>query len=329
MSIAVFESVTPDDFATLIRPRAQPALLKGRVAHWPAVAHAHDGDQAFVDYLKGHDTGQVAGVYVGAPAIGGHFFYGADTRSENFRYGPAPIPQALDRLMAERANDPPTSVYVQSIELFRHMPGVKAQNRLDLLPDTVEPRIWIGNQTVTRAHYDLTDNIACVVAGRRRVWLVPPDQLINMYPGPFDRTIGGVPVSMVDVEHPDLTRYSRFAEAQKVMQVVDLEPGDALYIPYGWWHQVRSLARFNVLINYWWDEAAPAPAAPYDALFHALLALRDKPSEQKAMWKNLFDYYVFGDDPLAHLPPDDQGTLGPLTPQLTAQIKKALHRSLD
>jgi hypothetical protein len=329
-AIAIFESVTKADFVTYIRPAGQPAVLKGAIRDWPAVRAGQDSDARLADYLKTHDNGEQAGVYLGAPEIRGNFFYGADTRSENFRHGPTPIPVALDRLIQEKANANPWSVYVQSAPVKKHMPGFAGENRLDLLPD-VEPRIWIGNAAITRAHYDLNHNIACVVAGRRRFHLFPPAQLANLYPGPFDRTIGGVPVSMVDAENPDLERYPRFAEAQKAMLTVELESGDALYIPYGWWHQVHSLSRFNVLVNYWWDDAPKAAAGGYEALFHAILAIRDMPEGHQALWKTLFDYYAFtgGGDPLAHLTDGDKGSLGPLTPERVRQIKAFLRKSLE
>ena len=329
IAVTAFESVTQEDFTTRIRPANQPALLRGIVGEWPAVGLGRMSDEALIDYLKAHDTNEPVGVYLGAPEIRGNFFYGADTRSENFRHGPTPLPMALDRILQERANANPWSVYVQSAPLCKHMPGFAEENRLGLLPG-IEPRIWIGNEAVTRAHYDLNYNIACVVAGRRRFCLFPPEQLVNLYPGPFDRTIGGVPVSMVDVENPDLELYPRFAEAQKAMLTAELEAGDALYIPYGWWHQVHSLSRFNVLVNYWWHETT-LPAAPYDALFHAILAIRDMPEDQQALWKPLFNHYVFtgGGDPLAHLKDGDKGSLGPLTPERVRQIKAFLRKSLE
>jgi len=329
-AVRVFETVTPALFTENIRPLNAPALLKGIMTDWPAVKLGTQSDEALIDYLKAHDNGRQAGVLLGAPEIGGNFFYGADTLKRNFRDGPTPIPMALDRILQERANTDPWAVYVQSAVIAKHMPGFVGENRLDLLPDNIEPRIWIGNQAVTRAHYDLNYNLACVVAGRRRFHLFPPEQLVNLYPGPFDRTIGGVPVSMVDAENPDLDRYPRFAEAQSVMLTAELEAGDALYIPYGWWHQVHSLSAFNVLVNYWWDDAPKAAAAPYDALFHALLALRDLSPEQQTLWKALFGYYVFtdGKDPLAHLANGDKGSLGPLTPELTDRIRAFLRKGL-
>jgi hypothetical protein len=325
--IAVFSGITPDSFANDIQTANQPAILKGLLSDWPMVklgGHA----EALGDYLLAHDRGDPYGVYVGPSEIGGHFFYGKDTRSENFRFGPAPLAQVLENLMTQRGSDAPQSIFIQSAELHRHMPAVRGTHRLDILPEIVEPRIWIGNGTVTRVHYDLNQNLICVVAGKRRVTLFPPEQLPNLYPGPFDRTIGGVPVGMVDPENPDLERYPRFALARDAIRVAELDAGDVLYIPYGWWHQVRSLSPFNVMINYWWDDAPKAAANPYDALFHAVLALRDQPGSHKAIWKALFDYHIFGDEPLAHLMLQERGTLGELTPERVAQIRKVLRRNL-
>ena len=56
----------------------------------------------------------------------------------------------------------------------------------------------------------------------------------------------------------------------------ELGPGDALFIPFGWWHHVESLTPFNVLVNYWWN-GAPDYGAPHGALLHALLTIRDLP----------------------------------------------------
>ena len=76
--------------------------------------------------------------------------------------------------------------------------GSTADNRLELLPpELARPRIWLGNRSEVSAHFDLSDNIACVVAGRRRFTLFPPDQVANLYVGPLDHTMAGQPASMV------------------------------------------------------------------------------------------------------------------------------------
>src|SRR3546814_19620038 len=84
------------------------------------------------------------------------------------------------------------------------------------------------NRIRVAPHYDLMENVACCVAGRRRFTLFPPDQLANLYPGPFELTPAGTPVSMVDPFAPDLDRYPRFAEAGTHARGATLEPGEAL-----------------------------------------------------------------------------------------------------
>ena len=135
--------------------------------------------------------------------------------------------------------------------------------------------IWIGNRTRIAAHQDLPDNLACVAVGHRRFTLFPPDQARNLYPGPFELTPAGPIISMVDFDDPDLERFPGFSEAMAAALVVDLAPGDALYIPYLWWHHVRSLDPLNMLVNFWWAPRANAEEYGADAL---LLAMLDRKS---------------------------------------------------
>ena len=61
-----------------------------------------------------------------------------------------------------------------------------------------------------------------------------------------------------------------------------------------WWHHVRSLAPFNVLVNYWWRRSPAWLGSPLSALHHAMWAVRDLPAREKQAWQGLFQYYVFG-----------------------------------
>src|SRR3546814_2682577 len=90
--------------------------------------------------------------------------------------------------------------------------------------------------------------------------------MANLYPGPLELTPAGTPISMVDLAAPDLDRYPGFATAMASAETATLAPGDAIYIPFHWWHGVDSLDRFNVSVNYWWNEARDDLGNPYDAL---------------------------------------------------------------
>jgi hypothetical protein len=53
------------------------------------------------------------------------------------------------------------------------------------------------------------------------------------------------------------------------------------------------------------------------------------PPEQRAAWRNLLDYYVFGDDdPAAHIPEPRRGVLGPLTAETVEQLKQGARQNL-
>ena len=136
---------------------------------------------------------------------------------------------------------------------------------------------------------------------------------------------------MVDLAAPDLARFPRFAAAATTALETTLEPGDAIYIPYCWWHAVQSLDSVNVLVNYWWSEGQlPGMGGAYDALLHAILAIKHLPPDQRDVWREWFDFYVFesGGDPAAHLPPHARGALGPPDPAMFAEMRRMLRQML-
>jgi hypothetical protein len=218
---------------------------------------------------------------------------------------------------------------VQSEAIPTLLPGFAEANATDLVAPHVEPRIWIGNAIRVAPHYDLKENIGVVVAGRRRFTVFPPDQLANLYPGPFELTPAGTPVSMVDLAAPDLERYPRFAAAMASAQAAELASGDAIYLPFQWWHGVDSLDPVSIFVNYWWTEDSGAFGNAYDVLIHALHTLKPLPAEQRAAWRRMFDHYVFADhDPVAHLPSHAKGMMAPSSPGLRAKLRVTLKKLL-
>lgn len=323
-------------FAELFE-RQEPVVLEGLAAGWPVVQAGREGARQAADYLRRLAIDAPVTVFTAAAATNGRFHYNADVTGFNFTSGRAPLGEVLDELLAGIDNDEAPALYVGSTDIDHFLPGFRAENELGLdHPDfghkPVLASIWIGNRTTAAAHYDISHNLACCLVGQRRFTLFPPDQIANLYPGPLEPTPGGQVVTMVDLRAPDLDRFPRFAQAMEAAIVAELEPGDVLYYPAMWWHQVDALAPFNVMANYWWNPVPAYVDTPQTTLLHALLSLRHRPAGEKAAWREIFDYYIFGDSGMAgaHLPQNAQGPLGPLDEmtarRLRAQIMKRLNR---
>lgn len=329
-AIPVWDDVAVERFRAEIVPRNCPVVLRGVVARWPAVLQGRISAHAMGDYLRRFDAGRPLRTLSADASIKGRFFYRDDMRGLNFERKQETLGSALNRLLEMIDAECAPATYIESTPIAEYLPGFAQENVLSLLPPTVAPRIWIGNAVTVQTHFDLNDNVACVVAGRRRFTLFPPDQLPNLYVGPFDFTLSGPPVSMVSLHAPDFARYPKFKEALQYAQVAELGPGDALYIPYAWWHHVESLEKFNVLVNYWWNAARTLGSSPFDCLLHAILTLRELPPAQRETWRTIFDHYVFQrhGDPMAHLAPEHRGMLGPMTAERVREIRSILARAL-
>lgn len=330
-SVPEWHNVDAQTFRERIFPGNRPAVLRGAVAAWPAVAAGQSSPQAMAEYLLGLEQGGPVPLLTAPASIKGRLFFREDLRGLNFERRRAPLAAGVRALLAHLDHPAPPAIYVESAPVPDCLPTFTKFQRLELLDASIVPRIWIGNAITVQTHYDLNSNIACVLAGRRRFTLFPPGQLANLYPSSWDVTLAGVPVSMVRHEDPDYLRYPRFRQALEHALSVELGPGDALFIPYGWWHRVESLTAFNVLVNYWWNYDKPPSLSPADSLLHAIFALRGLSSEQRAVWRNLFDYYVFetSGDPLGHLPPEIRGLMGERGEQALRTVRTLLLRSLS
>ncbi|MDB5704017.1 MAG: hypothetical protein JWN66_1133 [Sphingomonas bacterium] len=317
------------DIFRALTAEARPAVLRGLVLDWPAVAAGQRAAADLAGYLGTFDSGTAAGCVVGGPMIGGRFFYREDMTGFNFGRRDARVTDVVAQLLQQAGSDAPLAIAMQSASIDAVLPGFAEANAMPFLPASVRPRIWIGNAIQVATHYDSNDNLACVVGGRRRFTLFPPDQIANLYVGPLEMTPAGAPVSMVDVAAPDLDLYPRFAEAFEVAESAELAPGDAIYIPYFWWHAVRSLDPLSGLVNYWWNDVREN-ASPIDALLHAIVAMSGQPAERRAIWKGMFDHLAFhaNGDPVTHLPEAVRGVFGPLSPEQRRELTAHLARSL-
>eukprot|EP00413_Alexandrium_margalefii_P044375 CAMPEP_0204597714 /NCGR_PEP_ID=MMETSP0661-20131031/53947_1 /ASSEMBLY_ACC=CAM_ASM_000606 /TAXON_ID=109239 /ORGANISM="Alexandrium margalefi, Strain AMGDE01CS-322" /LENGTH=340 /DNA_ID=CAMNT_0051608411 /DNA_START=27 /DNA_END=1049 /DNA_ORIENTATION=+ len=119
--------------------------------------------------------------------------------------------------------------------------------------------LFMGSEgATTPAHFDEQHNFLSQVRGRKLVVLFPPDDYTRLYPFPVTHPCDRC--SMVDVESADLVRFPRFSEARGHYAM--LEPGDLLYIPYGWWHYCRTVTHLAASITFWAEVRGPSAGSP-------------------------------------------------------------------
>jgi hypothetical protein len=312
--------------------RDRPLVIRGLVRDWPVVKLAQQSDTAFAQRLAELDSGADVTTLMISPEADGVIGYAPDMSGFSYQHFKVPLTLGLQRLAKYSRRERAPGVVIQSVLIRDCLPGLLADHALPLLDPRVEPRLWLGNRITTPTHFDSQHNIACVVCGTRRFTLFPPEQLPNLYVGPLDFAPTGAAISMARLDQPDDPRYPRLKLALAAAQVAELHPGDAIYMPPLWWHNVESLEPLNALVNYWWN---PLEIEGYHtgharaALYHCLLAFRALPPAERAGWKNLLDHFAFGgEDVVAHIPEHRRGVLGPLTPESVEQLKQGARQHL-
>lgn len=118
--------------------------------------------------------------------------------------------------------------------------------------------LWMGNShstITTPLHHDFNDNLYVVVEGCKHFTIFPPEQAPNLYtrgrltgiePNGCIRYAGTqfMPhLSQIDIQHPDLARYPRYAVAESARVNLEVRSNEMLFLPAGWFHQVNSSGR--------------------------------------------------------------------------------------
>ncbi|KAI1747068.1 Clavaminate synthase-like protein [Xylaria castorea] len=133
--------------------------------------------------------------------------------------------------------------------------------------DIYSSSIWLGLQpTYTPLHRDPNPNIFCQLAGSKAVRLLRPRAGLSVFQD-VRRRLGASGSSrfrgsemMEGPEREGLHRavwvddHSDNALREREIWQAVLDPGDALFIPHGWWHSVRSIGReaeLNASANWW------------------------------------------------------------------------------
>jgi len=214
-----------DDFRRRFERPRLPAVLTGVMDSWKAMTRWSP------DYFAEHLGDQVMTV---------------STSAEDLPQD-GPITPAL--LLKMKVSKMPMRDYLAKMatrDRRFYASGVPLQQFLPMLLDDVEvppyreigakssPRMWMGNGQIGPLHYDTTANLHGIVFGSKRFTLFPPRQLPLLYPCSMFSKIPTM--SQASLSAPDYDRFPRLRKAKST--VVELGPGDLLFLPPGWWHQV-------------------------------------------------------------------------------------------
>jgi hypothetical protein len=156
----------------------------------------------------------------------------------------------FDRFIAQVATKPGNDLYLTAYNSAANAAALAplaadlgaVDGILNHKAGTAAGMIWIGPEgTFTPLHHDLTNNLLIQLVGRKRIVLASPAETPKLYNNLHVFSDAG------NLTNPDLSTYPRLKDVRKLDFV--LEPGEALFIPIGWWHQVKSLS-FSVSATY-------------------------------------------------------------------------------
>lgn len=217
----------------------EPVVFGSGIEHWPArekwtfswLRDTHGEVVAPVEWLKYHRNKEGAVERVG-------------------KVEPMPLKKYLDMLVKD--DDSLDGGYLIGRDLLVSLP--------ELLRDTMFPKVQLSERLTerlffmgprgafTQLHYDRALNLHAMLVGRKRWQLYSPARTEALRPARYESPWsvmsdhdlapeGGLPTQQPGGVEPDYDFV--------------LEAGEVLFVPYGWWHRVETLAP-SIATNFWW-----------------------------------------------------------------------------
>eukprot|EP00052_Salpingoeca_macrocollata_P001804 m.27680 g.27680 ORF g.27680 m.27680 type:complete len:414 (+) comp11696_c0_seq1:78-1319(+) len=142
-----------------------------------------------------------------------------------------------------------------------------------------DSNFWFGSGGAhTQCHYDsYGTNLVAQIYGHKRWLLFPPgkesSQALRPTRLPFEESsvFSAVAVQAAAADATDSVARAQHLEALQPIQV-DLQPGDVLFVPRHWWHDVTALDT-AISVNLWLPHPLDRAARVHEALTRFLLSL--------------------------------------------------------
>lgn len=221
-TIPVVEHISKEEFIANYYKTQQPVLIKNLTKDWGAY------DKWSLDYIQSLAKDQVVPLYNNEPAKGKDSVY-------------APVKEMKLYDYIELLKTQPTDLRIFFYNILDSMP--------ELLKDFSYPDIGLkffkrlpalffgGGNSKVFLHYDidLPDSMHFHFHGNKSVTLFSQDQTKYLYKVPY--SIHNI--DQIDMDNPD---FEKFPALQYVEGIhAQMEHGDALYMPSGYWHYIKYL----------------------------------------------------------------------------------------
>lgn len=207
------------DFLRDFKKPARPVVLEGLTAAWPARA------KWSLDYFESVAGDVRVPVYSSRPS-----------RERKHQHAPAATVTLRDYFGMLRAGENDLRLF-----FFNLIAAAPALQRDFEFPDIglklfkKLPVLFMGGKGArVQMHFDidLADILLCHFGARKRVLLVSPAQTRYMYRVPFSFSA----LAEIDFGRPDFDKYPALKRVHA--EYAELDHGDVLYIPPGYWHYV-------------------------------------------------------------------------------------------
>ncbi|XP_074662267.1 bifunctional peptidase and arginyl-hydroxylase JMJD5-like [Tubulanus polymorphus] len=224
ISIAKVCKIAPEQFSKDYLTPGKPVVIQGALDDWPA-------SKWNLNYLC-EKVGQNKVLIRGK------------TNSDEYKVGKqhtireSTFQEYVNDLLANNSRAQSSYLAVQNIK--QAFPQIEAEAPLPSYVGKIHcgPYLWVAHKGhYEYCHIDPDDNFLIMISGYKQLRLFGCD-LDNLYPNPFGAK-GKTIQSQVDCDNPDLTRFPKFSQATCYHSIIG--PGDMLFIPAFWWHQVTSL----------------------------------------------------------------------------------------
>lgn len=213
-------NISKEDFIRNYKTPQIPVVIEQLTATWPA------REKWNLDYICAVAGDNIVPLYGGGDRARGRRHQHAARTREKLRDYIASLKQGENKLRVFFYNI--LSYAPKLTEDFTYPDiGLKLFTKLPVL-------FFGGKGAKVQMHFDidLADILLCHFGGKKRVYLFTPDQAKYLYHVPFSFSS----LFDIDVEMPD---YEKFPALQHLKgSVAELEHGDVLYIPSGYWHYI-------------------------------------------------------------------------------------------